>query len=334
MKKNVYLYGSGELKRKDNSLVYITKSETKYIPVIQVDKVLVFGETKLSRKTMEFLNKEDIEVVYFTRFGNYIGRFIPSRRKLPDTIINQVEGYRNDGIRNNIVYKLESSIIHNEISLLKYYARRKSYTGIEALINEMEDILSKLSKDNINEMILSEARAKQFYYRFFDEIIKDADFNFVKRGVNPPLNRLNAMLSFGYSLLYSDILSFVDQSDMLPEISFTHGHTHHNNGALQYDLADLFKSQMIDRLCINLIMDKKIVKDDFYVSLPSGGVFLNEEGRKKMVDAYDCLLRKTITDKRNSRSYSYKQLLKREVLVLEQYINNTEEKYVPVTFKW
>ena len=80
-------------------------------------------------------------------------------------------------------------------------------------------------------------------------------------------------------------------------------------------------------------MDKKIVKEDFYVSLLSNGTFLNEDGRKKIVDAYDKQLRKTINDTRNNRTYSYKQLLKREAMILEQYINK-ENAYVPVRFKW
>lgn len=340
MKKNVYLYGSGELKRKDNTLAFISDKGAEYIPVVQVDKVYVFGETKITRKTTEFLNANSISVYYFTRFGNYIGRFVPKNRKMPKTIINQVRMYDNVNSRNKIIMEIEKGIILNNLSLLKYYFHRKGIVQIEGSINAVTSELNNLKGLNIEDFafadkaLLIEARVKENYYHIFDSIIKDPDFEFKKRISNPPGNYLNAMLSFGYALLYSDLLSYIDGSDLLAEISFIHGHIKHKNGALHYDLADLFKPYYIDRLCINMILNKKITSEHFYCCRDSGGYFLNEEGRKVFTLNYDHLLSKTITDSRNSHIYSYKQLLKREVMLIESYINGDQLQFKAANFKW
>lgn len=83
-----------------------------------------------------------------------------------------------------------------------------------------------------------------------------------------------------------------------------------------------------------MILNKKISSEHFYCSRDSGGYFLNEEGRKVFTLNYDHLLSKTITDSRNSRIYSYKQLLKREVMLLESYINGDQLQYKTASIKW
>ena len=87
--------------------------------------------------------------------------------------------------------------------------------------------------------------AKQIYYKSFNQIIKNNDFKFNKRTVNPPLDYINAIMSYGYAILYGIIENDIYKSNLSISLPFIHGLTRNPDG-LQYDIADIFKPVVID----------------------------------------------------------------------------------------
>ncbi|MDO4466865.1 MAG: CRISPR-associated endonuclease Cas1 [Bacillota bacterium] len=77
---------------------------------------------------------------------------------------------------------------------------------------------------------------------------------------NPPENEVNAMMSYGYALLYGILLSILDRSSLFPQISFIHSLSK-NCDSLQYDLADIFKPVLVDRLIFRMIRKKQIKEE-------------------------------------------------------------------------
>lgn len=90
------------------------------------------------------------------------------------------------------------------LSVLKYY--RKKRKNLDELIRKLEDLVGMASDiETMNELMLIEANAKQTYYKMFDVVLENEAFKFQKRKKNPPQNEVNAMLSYGYTLLYGII---------------------------------------------------------------------------------------------------------------------------------
>ena len=81
MKKVVYLYKSGNLKRKDNSLVLESKDKDDYIPIEQVDMIICFSEVSLNKRVLALLNKYEVSILFYNFYGNYIGRYAPKDYK-------------------------------------------------------------------------------------------------------------------------------------------------------------------------------------------------------------------------------------------------------------
>ena len=218
--------------------------------------------------------------------------------------------------------------LKNSLSLLKYYHKKG-----RPLCDNIEAIASFLEKvdmvTEIKELLIIEANAKQFYYGAFYKILLNDSFKFVKRSKNPPRNEVNAMLSYGYSLLYALLLSILNRSSLLPQISFIHSLSKECD-SLQYDLADIFKPVLIDRLVLRLIRKKQINNIHFDYA-KDGRCYLNKEGIKIYIQEFDAVLKATINV--NGKSYSYKSLLSNEVHHLSNYIKGKSETYKPFVMK-
>jgi len=335
VKNNVYLFKSGTLKQKDKTLLYVVNGESNYQPIEALDHIHVFGEVRFNKRVLEFLNKNKVSITFYTRYGNIIGRFIPNCNRSGKELVKQVQTYLDLEKRNLIIQRLETASARNCINVLRYY-RKKGY-DLDAIIDEIISkgkalsLYSLKDPDFLTKILLAEARIKQSYYRYFDILLDKTGFEFKERMNHPPGNEFNALLSFGYSLLYGDILNAIERTCLVAEISFVHGHSKRGQGSLQYDIADLFKPQIIDRLALRLIRSKTITKDYFYKTNNSG-YFLNEDGRKLYINEYNKILKQTIKDYRNNKTYSYKQYLIRECYGLANYISK-EEDYLPIVFK-
>src|SRR6056297_3674711 len=93
--KTIYLFKSGTLKRKDNTLV-LDNEETgkKYIPIENVNDIKVFSEITLNKRILEFLSQHQIPVYFFNRYGHFSGSFMPNQHHSNGcTILKQAEHY-------------------------------------------------------------------------------------------------------------------------------------------------------------------------------------------------------------------------------------------------
>ena len=77
MKKPIYIFNDGQLKRKDNTLIFIKENEKKNLPINAISEIHVFGEIDLNKRVLEFLTKNKVPVFFYNHYGYYIGSFYP-----------------------------------------------------------------------------------------------------------------------------------------------------------------------------------------------------------------------------------------------------------------
>ncbi|MEM0332713.1 MAG: type I-B CRISPR-associated endonuclease Cas1b, partial [Archaeoglobaceae archaeon] len=194
------------------------------------------------------------------------------------------------------------------------------------------DIISTLQSlydsKSIAEIMGIEATARNAYYEKFDSILKELKFE--KRSRQPPENEVNAMISFGNSLLYSAVLSELYHTQLNPAISYLHEPSE-RRFSLALDLAEIFKPLVVDRLIFNLVNNRIIQKDDFDREM--NGILLNENGKRKFVKAFNERLEKTIKHKDLNRNVSYQRLIRLECYKLIKHFFGVE-KYKPFVIWW
>lgn len=131
-----------------------------------------------------------------------------------------------------------------------------------------------------------EGTAARAYFGAFDRLVRDdrAAFAMAGRTRRPPLDRINALLSFCYTLLTTDCVAALEGVGLDPQVGFLHV-LRPGRPALALDLVEELRSAVADRLALTLINRRQLTRDDFE-ERPGGAVSLTERGRKTVVVAY------------------------------------------------
>lgn len=330
MKQTIYLYRSGHLKRQDDSLVLIDKQDNKtYIPIQQIDQIICFAELDLNKRVISLLNQYGISILFYNFYGQYIGGYFPKERKNGKILFQQVQSVNDYQSRFNIAMKIIFSSIHNELAVIKYY--RKKGIELEDVVRKLDNILNGLVRaKTIDDLLIYEAQAKQIYYLSFDRILNDEHFFFKNRSKNPPKNEVNALLSYGYSLLYAHYSAVLFRSSLHPQLSYIHS-LDKSYDALKYDLSDIMKPVIVDRMVLRLIRKKQIHLDMFEFK-EDGACYLNKKGVTFFAKMFDQQLHSTIII--DNKSYAYKSLISREVHLLSNYLKGKTKRYSPFLMRW
>ena len=141
---------------------------------------------------------------------------------------------------------------------------------------------------------------------------------------------LDALISFGNTLLYTTVLSEIYKTHLDPRIGYLHS-TNFRSFTLNLDVAEIFKPIIVDRTIFSLLNKNVLKSGDFLKEL--NGVYLNEKGKKIFVQEYQDKLETTITHKRLGREVSYRTLLRLELYKIEKHIMNDNE-YQPYEAGW
>lgn len=175
-----------------------------------------------------------------------------------------------------------------------------------------------------------EGNSRELYYKSWDAILKSDDFRFGQRTRRPPMNRVNALISFGNSLMYVTVLSEIHRTHLDPRIGFLHT-TNQRRYTLNLDMAEIFKPIIVDRVIFTLINRGAMQAKDFRIA--TEGVFLTEKGRKTFLEVYETRLKETIKHPKLGRSVSYRRLIRMELYKLEKHLLS-DEPYEPYVSRW
>ncbi len=127
--------------------------------------------------------------------------------------------------------------------------------------------------------------AKNYFSAFDDLILQQKDnFFLYQRNRRPPLDNMNALLSFLYTLLAHDVESALETVGLDPYVGFFHT-DRPGRPSLALDMMEEFRPFLADRLALNLVNLKQLNKKDFVLK-ESGGILMTDEGRKKVLGAW------------------------------------------------
>lgn len=332
MSKTLYLFSNGTLKRKDNTLCAIMEDKKHYLPITNINDIFVFGEIEFNKRTLEFLTDNHIPVHFFNRYGYYIGTYYP--REFLNSgyiILKQAEHYIDSEKRLGLASQFVKGAIVNMLKVLQYYLNRTALVELHKIMQKIENYLNEIESCVSPEQLMAlEGNAREQYYKAFDYIINNDNFAFERRTRRPPQNRLNALISFGNSILYTVCLSEIYKTHLDPRIGFLHA-TNFRRFSLNLDIAEIFKPIIIDRVILSLI-NKKIIKASHFVDSIMGLV-LTDKGRQTFISAIEERLNKTILHRKLNRNVSYRTLIRMEAYKIEKHLLN-EETYQPFVSRW
>lgn len=331
MRKTVFIFSDGKLKRKQNTVFFETTDGNKrYLPIQDIGEIMVFGEIVVNKRLLEFLAKKEVILHYFNYYGYYIGSYYP-REHLNSgyMILRQAEHYLDHEKRMLLARQFVHGAAQNMIQVLKYYERRGRPIGDIRLA--LEELTGKIDDyHDTDELMGLEGNMRNLYYQALDAIVDNPLFTFEKRTRRPPRNHMNTLISFGNSILYTTILSEIYKTHLDPRIGFLHA-TNFRRFTLNLDIAEIFKPIIVDRTIFTLIGRNQLTEADFESEM--GGILLKESGRKTFVTEMDRKLSTTLMHQSSGRNVSYRRLLRLELYKLQKCLMG-EESYIPYQAKW
>jgi CRISP-associated protein Cas1 len=334
MKKTYYLFNPGRLNRKDNTLQFVPYDDggndlqPRYLPIENVGDLYVFGALDANSALYNFLGHEQIAIHFFDYHENYTGSFMPRDSLLSGKmLISQVKLQQNKKKRIDLAQRILDGAAFNMVKNLKYYNSRGK--DLDPIITIMEGLTGKIAGTTaIDELMGIEGNIRKNYYEAFELIIND--FSMGGRSYRPPRNEVNALISFGNMMCYSQVLRAIHQTQLNPTVSFLH-EPGERRYSLSLDIAEIFKPLLVDRVIFKVLNKKMIQAGDFEENL--NRVILKTNGKKTFVQSFEERLLETIQHRSLDRSVSYKHLIKLECYKLQKHILEIEE-YKPFKMWW
>jgi CRISPR-associated protein Cas1 len=330
MKKSIYVFSNGTIKRDENTISIENENAKKYIPIENTSEIYLFGEVTFNTKLLNYLSEKGIIMHYFNYYGYYSGSIYPRAHLSSGAVIlNQVRYYLDIIKRIELAKLIETGAANNILINLKYYNNRgRDLNEKIAKITKLKDYFE--DQKDINSLMLLEANMREIYYSAFNKIINNTNFPFERRTKRPPQNNLNSMISFINSMLYTIVLSEIYKTHMDPRIGYLH-ETNFRRFTLNLDVSEIFKPIIGDRLIFKLLNENIINERNF--NKIENMVSINDIGKKRIIEELDNKLSTTISYPSIAHKVSYKRLIRLEIYKLEKHILG-DKTYEPYKSKW
>lgn len=324
-----HIIQDGILNKKDYALLFENDKERHHIPVEVVDQLNIYGEISISGSVLRTLGEKHIKVSFFDKHGDLMGNYLPEGHSRNAAVLLEQCGHYNDTVRRlQTAKQMEIAGLHNMRANLRYYHKKKGNV-LDESISQLTQYIVKINEGkDVDSLMLIEARARQKYYMAFNVILENTDFSFSQRTKRPPKDELNAMISFGNTILYNQFLRMIWKTSLNPQIGVIHA-ANRRNYSLNLDFADIFKPIIVDRIIFSLLNCHQIKKHDHFENKENGGVYFNEAGKRIFLEEFEKKLNTQVAVK--GKSLTYRQLMQEEVMRFQKHILSGE-KYKPYKY--
>lgn len=317
MKQSYYLYKSGRIQRKDNTLEIVYRDGSKKsIPVERVNDIYVMTEFDFNTALLNFLGQYGIAVHFYNYYGFYSGTYYPKEQLVSGKLlIKQVEAYTNKIKRLEIAKAFIDAASYNIYRNLVYYNNRGKDLNIH--MKEIESLRKQIgSCKDVEELMGIEGNIRKNYYSSWNIIINQ-DIAFEKRVKNPPDNAINSLISYVNTIIYTRVLSEIYKTQLNPTISYLHEPSE-RRFSLCLDVSEIFKPIIADRLIFSMLNRNQITEKDFDDGL--NFLYIKDNARKEITKEIDKKLQTTIQHKKLGREVSYEYLIRLELYKLIKYL--------------
>ncbi len=281
-----YLHRDGQ-----NVLVKVGSEEKFRIPAHNLEGIVCFGYMGASPQLMQMCSEHNIGLSFLTPHGKFLGRV---NGKVRGNVLLRRTQYR---VADNPLASLDiakvfiaAKIINCRTVLGRSLRDHGDFIQSERirsvdnlLIENLEKIVTCQDADTLRGI---EGNCAKFYFNVLDQLIlkQKEDFFIRERNRRPPLDNMNALLSFLYTLLAHEMESALETVGLDSYVGFFHTDRPGRAG-LALDMMEEMRPFLADRLALNLINLQQLSRKDF-VKKESGAVFLNDNGRKTVLASW------------------------------------------------
>jgi CRISPR-associated protein Cas1 len=327
--RDAYLAREGE-----NIVVRIQEDDQFRIPIHNIEGIVTFGYTGASPGLMGLCVERGVYLSFISNSGRLLARVGSSTRGNVWLRKKQYQLADSDEECLNIARNFVLGKLHNSRTVLQRFLRDHSETEGNESINRAIRSLSNsvhqcLKAESLEKLRGIEGMGARTYYAVFDNLIlhNKQVFKFNGRSRRPPLDPVNAVLSFLYTLLTHEAASAADSVGLDPQVGFLH-RIRSGRYSLALDLVEELRSYLVDRVTLALVNNRQLDEQDF-VFKESGAVLLNDEGRKKVINVWQTRKQQEVQHPFLNETIEVGLIPYVQAMLLARYITGDIDGYPP-----
>lgn len=333
MTENCYLSLDGE-----NIVIQEGEKTLGRFPLHTLENIVCFTYKGASPALMGACADRQIEMSFFSPRGAFLARTVG---KEYGNVLLRKEQYRiSDSSDRSIVYAknmIVGKVFNCRWSIertLRDHAYRVDADRLKNVSQAMYEILPQIdSVRKPDELRGMEGKAAEQYFSVFDHMIlnQKEDFSFTARSRRPPLDNMNAVLSFAYTVLAGDCVNALTSVGLDPYVGFLH-RDRPGRASLALDLMEEFRPVLADRFILTLI-NTKALQANHFEKQKDNAVFLNADGRKAFFTLWQNHKRESITHPYLKEKIPWGLVPYVQALLLARTIRGDLEEYPPFLWK-
>ena len=319
----------------------------KRIPLVKVDDVVVVGEVTMTSSALHMLLEKNIEIHFLGYYGQFKGRLTPGLSKNSLLRMAQHRAHNDLCKRGELARRFVIGKLSNQRTMLQRSNRRQADPLFKQEIEQIGGIIRRLSTlstevgttytlatgdtgiegTSIETILGMEGAGSAAYFNCFGNMLSDQQqWAFAGRVKRPPTDPVNALLSYGYALLTSQVASAVQIIGFDQFIGYLHSSVY-GRPALALDLMEEFRPIIVDSVVLTLLNNRMLSKDDFYVEL--GAYRLKNEPRKTFLTRFEERLNEEVTHPIFSYKVKYRRCIELQARLLAKYLTGEINEYPP-----
>lgn len=308
------------------------------LPVHTIGSIVCFGNVTCSPFLLGHCAQNNVSVSFLTEYGRFLAKVLGP---VAGNVLLRRKQYKTADDMTDAVFIAKNMLIgkiSNSLSVLSRVMRdHPEKINIEEMQKAQRELRFYLKQVERQESLDSlrgiEGRAASIYFTVFNSLIvsQKEDFHFEKRNRRPPLDPVNCLLSFIYTLLYHDARSALESVGLDPAVGFLHRDRPGRMG-LALDLMEELRPVLADRLVLSLINLTKVKKEGF-TTTESGAVLMDDETRKIVLVAYQERKRDEITHPFLQEKIPVGMILFAQAQLLARFLRGDMDGYPPFFWK-
>ena len=331
--QGAYLCHEGE-----SVLVNVEKETRLRVPIHTLSGIVCFGQVTCSQPLMGLCGERGVALTYLSERGQFLARVYGP---VSGNVLLRREQYRRAEDPSRAVRIARNVVIGKMLNcrtvlqrVLRDHAEKQDEDVLDAVVRRLGRLAEETEREeNMETLRGMEGNAANEYFSVFDKLItaQKEDFVFQRRSRRPPLDAVNALLSFIYTLLVHDAAAALEGVGLDPQMGFLHA-LRPGRPSLALDLMEEFRPFLADRLVLSLINLRQVEAKGFQKT-ESGAVLMNDETRKTVLVAYQKRKQEEVLHPFLEEIVSVGLLLHVQALLLARHLRGDLDAYPPFIWK-
>lgn len=348
----LYLTEPRSLVKKDGDTLLVDIPEDKErkldkrkvrVPLIKVTQVVVYGDVTLTSPAMTALLGQGTDICFCSAYGQFLGRLAPPLGKNSLIRLEQHLAHHHPSRAFTLARAFVRGKLNNMRVMLQRANRKRDEAAIAQAAEDLRGLIAKAdelqpdaaapppdpSRPQANTvygtLLGLEGAGTACYFGVFDQLLT-GDWNFERRLRRPPRDPVNALLSFGYTLLMNQVASAVSVVGLDPYVGFLHS-SQFGKPALALDVMEIFRPLVADSVALTLLNNGMLNKGDFREEL--GAWRLTDDGRRTFLKKFEERLDTETNHPVFGYKTSYRRSLELEVRLVAKWLTGEISQYKP-----